>query len=329
MRPPRAFAAICLVLTLALAAAFCPVEARDAGLAFAEVAPPPEEAHEIRLSGKSANPAPETWLRMRGTQAPTWWLGPPDRIMVRNVSQATLTPFLPDSSKATGAAMILAPGGATLVLGMSLQGYQIARWLNERGIAAFVLKYRLVPTPQDLGAFLEIVERRPPINYSDIVPEKTQLEESAATHEDGLEAVRYVRTHASEFKVSPDRIGFMGFSSGGYTATGVALQADNLSRPNIVALIYGSMPGELTVGASAPPVFIVATSDDPLYSIGGSVEPYFNIYRAWQKAHVPAELHLFDTGGHGFGIAPQGKSSDQWTELLDHWLRERGFARLR
>jgi acetyl esterase/lipase len=209
---------------------------------------------------------------------------------------------------------------------MDLQGYQIARWLNERGIAAFVLKYRLVPTPRDLSAFLKVVEERPPIRYSDIVAEKAQVEEATATHEDGLEAVRYVRAHASQFKVSPDRIGFMGFSAGAFTAVGVALQADDRSRPNLVALIYGAMPGELTVDASAPPIFIAATSDDPLYGIGATVDPYLNIYRGWQRANIPAELHLFDTGGHGFGISPQRKSSDQWTALLAHWLRERGFA---
>jgi acetyl esterase/lipase len=297
----------------------------DVALAFEEIAPPPQEANAIKLSGKSENPAPETWLRMRGTKAPPWWLGPCGSSVVRNVSQAALIPFLPHPAKATGAAVILAPGGGTLVHCMDIQ-YQMAKWLNDRGIAVFVLKYRLVPTPKDLDAFLGVVERRSPIAYSDIVPEKTQFEESAATHEDGLEAVRYLRAHASQLKISPDRIGLMGFSAGGFTAAGVALQADDQSRPNIVALIYGAMPGELTVDAKAPPIFIAATSDDPLYSIGGSIGPYLSTYRGWQQAHVSAELHMFDTGGHGFGIAPKGESSDQWTSLLDHWLRERGFV---
>jgi acetyl esterase/lipase len=301
--------------------------AHAADLAFEEVAPPPEEAKAITLSTPtSPNPSPETWLKLRRPEAPTWWLGPSDQLMVRNVSQATLTPFLPESSKATGAAVILAPGGGTLVLGIHSQGYEIARWLNERGIAAFVLKYRLVPTPKALGDFLELVERRPPIVYSDIVPVKQQAAESAATHEDGLEAVRYLRAHAAQFKIAPNRIGFMGFSAGAFTATGVALEADSGGRPDFVALIYGGMGGPVKVTASAPPVFIAATSDDPLYSIGGSVDVFLTLYRGWQLAHVPAELHMFDTGGHGFGITPKGKSSDQWTALFDHWLRERGAA---
>jgi|SRR5581483_3713009 len=78
--------------------------------------------------------------------------------------------------------------------------------------------------------------------------------------------------------------------------------------------------------ASAPPIFIAATSDDPLYSIGGTVDPYLNTYRAWHQAHIPAEIHMFATGGHGFGVTPQGTGSDRWPELFEHWLRETGVA---
>ncbi|MGH9643685.1 MAG: hypothetical protein ACRD3Q_14835, partial [Terriglobales bacterium] len=145
LKPTVAIRILCAVASGLTVATATPLyaEARGVGPAWEEVAPPPEEANTIRLPGKSDNPNPETWLRMRGTTAPPWWLGPTGRLVVRNVSQATLTPFLPDSAKASGAAMIVAPGGGTLVLGMDKQGYQIARWLNERGIAAFVLQYRL------------------------------------------------------------------------------------------------------------------------------------------------------------------------------------------
>jgi acetyl esterase/lipase len=235
-----------------------------------------------------------------------------------------LIPFLPDPAKATGAAMILAPGGGTLVLGMESQGYQIAKWLNERGIAAFVLKYRLVSTPKELDTFLRLMETRDS-KYSEMVSAEQGAEEEIATREDGLEAVRYIRAHASQWKISPDRIGFMGFSAGGYTAVSVAFKANNLSRPNLIALIYGGMPGITKAPASAPPIFIAATSDDPLYSLGGGVDSYLSIYAVWQQAHVPAELHVFGTGGHGFGVVPRGKSSDQWLDLLSHWLREQNF----
>lgn len=325
MKHTRRFV-IRIALACALATALTPRLAdAQRQLAFEEIAPPVEDSNAIKLSGKSKNSTPETWLRMRGAKAPAWWLGPCGSLVIRNVSQAALIPFLPDPAKATGGAVILAPGGGTLVHCMDTQ-YQIAKWLNERGIAAFVLKYRLVPTPKDVGAFLDVVERHQPMLFSDVVSEQTQIEESANTHEDGLEAMRYLRTNASKWNLSTDHIGFIGFSAGGFTATGVALQADGASRPDAVALIYGVMPGDFTVSASAPPIFIAATSDDPLYSIGGSVDPYLSTYRAWQHAKVPAELHMFGTGGHGFGVTPRGKSSDQWLALLDNWLRDRGFA---
>jgi hypothetical protein len=98
--------------------------------AFEEIAPPPEDVHAIKLSGKSENPNPQTWLRMRGTKAPPWWLGPCGPLVLRNVSQTALIPFLPDPAKATGAAVILAPGGGTLVHCMDTQ-YQMAKWLND------------------------------------------------------------------------------------------------------------------------------------------------------------------------------------------------------
>jgi len=127
-----------------------------ADAALSEVAAPPEDQSSIALSGRTRNPNPEAWLKRIEAKGAPWWIGPTGELLVRNVSQATLTPFLPERSKATGAAMIVAPGGGTLVLGMDLP-YQVARWLNARGIAAFVLKYRLVPTPKDPGAFLKIV----------------------------------------------------------------------------------------------------------------------------------------------------------------------------
>ena len=217
--------------------------------------------------------------------------------------------------------MIVAPGGGTLALSIDQQGYQIARWLNDRGIAAFVLKYRLVPTPANTEPFLKMVGMPMPV-YSDVIPPGVSAAEEVATREDALEAVRYVRTHAAQWHLSPDRIGFIGFSAGAYTAVGLALTADEASRPDAVAAIYGTMSGVPDVPAWAPPLFITAAFDDPLNAEDYDSDAYARTYMAWRKARVPAELHLFATGGHGFGIAPQGKSSDQWLTLLDHWLRE-------
>lgn len=296
-------------------------EATEYAGIWEETAPPPEETRSIRLSGKTDNPARESWLRLRGSEAAPWWIGPTGTLVVRNVSQATLTPFLPAADKATGTAMIVAPGGGTLALSIDQQGYQIAHWLNDRGIAAFVLKYRLVPTPADTEPFLKMVGMPMPV-YSDVIPPGVSAAEEVATREDALEAVRYVRAHAAQWHLSPDRIDFIGFSAGAYTAVGLALTADEASRPDAVAAIYGTMSGLPDVPAWAPPLFITAAFDDPLNAEDYDSDVYARTYMAWRKARVPAELHLFATGGHGFGIAPQGKSSDQWLNLLDHWLRE-------
>jgi len=325
-RLQRAAIQTLFLVTIASGAASLHARSNEPGGAWEAAPPPPEQARAISLSGRSDNVQPENWLRLRGTAAAPWWVGPTGTLVVRNVSQATLTPFLPDPSKATGAAMIVAPGGGTLVLSMDTQGYQIARWLNERGIAAFVLKYRLVPTPARTDLFLKMVGMPRPV-YSDVIPPGQSQAEEIATREDASEAVRYVRSHSSQWKLSRDRIGIIGFSAGAYTAVGLALNADEASRPNAVAAIYGTMSGPLHVGSFTPPLFLAAAFDDPLNAEDFASDPYSQTYLAWRRARVPAELHIFDTGGHGFGVAAEGKSSDQWLGLLDHWLREHRFAK--
>jgi acetyl esterase/lipase len=125
--------------------------------ALTEIAPPPEDHSAIKLAGKSANSTSESWFNLRGNDAS----GFTGVMITRSVSEASITPFLPDPSKGTGAAIVVAPGGGTVVLSMDAQGYRIARWLNERGIAAFVLKYRLVTTPADPNEFLKML---PPLS---------------------------------------------------------------------------------------------------------------------------------------------------------------------
>jgi acetyl esterase/lipase len=207
------------------------------------------------------------------------------------------------------------------VLSMEREGYSVARWLNQRGIAAFVLKYRLVPTPADSQAFLTTLKRLvPPYDQGPpVISGKQASDEEAATRQDGVDAVRYLRRHASEFRISPDRIGF---SAGAHTTLGVALKTDAESRPNLVAAIYGSMPYGLTVGSTSPPAFIVAATDDPQVPVTEALKTY----TAWRQANIPVELHVFQSGGHGFGALPRHKGSDQWLDLFDHWLRESGFG---
>lgn len=141
-----------------------------------------------------------------------------------------------------------------------------------------------------------------------------------AARGDGLEAVRYVRENAKRWALSPHRIGIMGFSAGAVTTVGVALQADKASRPDLIASIYGLLPDANPVTAEAPPAFLAVAADDLLVS-----RSTLEIYLAWRHAGVPAELHIFEAGHHGFGIIQQGTSSDQWPALFDCWLKAHGF----
>lgn len=285
-----------------------------------ETAPPSADHSAIRLIGaRSANPTPESWFDLRGSGDVWGWTGV---MMTRNVSQASVTPFLPEPRNATGAAIVVVPGGGTVELSMDTQGYRVARWLSERGIAAFVLKYRLVPTPANPDEFVKMLRRlSPPYEGPPAISEQQARAEATATLQDGLEAIRYIRTHSSTWRISPNRIGIMGFSAGAYTSLNVALRSSPDSRPDLVAAIYGVMPDGATVTANAPPAFIAAASDDPQVPSMQSIRTY----SAWRRATIPVELHLFQNGGHGFAVDPRGKSTDQWLKLFDHFLCVQGF----
>jgi acetyl esterase/lipase len=275
--------------------------------------PPAVEQGAIKLSGKSANPTPEIWEQIiyppsPGNASPTG-----SELWVRNVSQPTLEPFLSDPAKATGAAMIVAPGGGFIQLAMDREGYPLAKWLNQRGIAVFVLKYRLAATPVDQKEFeklsAQITERMKPLFREGRRPRSLnaflsteQLDAMVMAREDALEAIRYVRTHAAQYGLSPNRIGMMGFSAGAFTTLNVALNADVASRPDLIAPMYGGIPDDTPVPAKAPPAFFAAATDDGLsaYSV--------DAYDAWRARGIPAELHLFENGGHGFWhVAPRKK----------------------
>jgi acetyl esterase/lipase len=299
------------------------------------IPPPAEEGHAIRLPLRTPNAAAESWEQTvggvpTGAKAESVAVFDGDERWVRNVSTPTLSVFRPDASRSTGVAFIVAPGGGFMQLAIDREGYSPARWLNERGITAFVLKYRLAPMPGDqmefyrammkVGAHAQDVAAHMPSGaaFHDMLPE-LQRRAMIAAREDGLEAVHYVRTHAAKFGISPDRIGMLGFSAGATTVIGVVQKADAGSRPDAIASIYGLLPDKSPL-ASPVPAFIAVADDDPLAS-GSSLA----IYRTWRSAQAPVELHVFAAGGHGFGVLHQGKSSDQWLDLFDHWLRLQGF----
>ncbi len=236
--------------------------------------------------------------------------------VIRNVTQPTLMTFLPDPAVATGTAVIICPGGGHRFLAIDHEGIDVAKWLSARGVAAFVLKYRVMPTPERDDDFRQMQEAS---RGSD----KTMVamrQQGCVAIVDGQQAVKVVRQRAAEWNLAPDRIGIMGFSAGGHVAGGVAIDHDVASRPSFVAPIYGALWEEITVPADAPPLFSALASNDQI-----AVEPCLRLYTAWHAAGRSAELHIYAQGGHGFGMWQQGLPVDSWIERFSDWLRAQGL----
>ena len=235
--------------------------------------------------------------------------------LARNVSEPTLTVFLPDPEVANGTGIIVCPGGAFHFLMVDKEGTEIAEWFNARGVAIFVLRYRVFPTPDDDDAFLRIA--------TDPLPHRPNMDQVwPLSVSDGLQAIRTVREQAARFGIDPDRLGIMGFSAGGGVTAGAATRyEDAASRPSFAAPIYASTR-EKTVPVDAPPIFLAHASDDALVSAMHSVA----LYTSWLEAGHRAELHIYAAGGHGFALWPQGLPSDTWIDRLWAWLQAEGFV---
>src|SRR5690606_17667543 len=218
-------------------------------------------------------------------------------VFARNVTEATLTPFLPDPAKATGAAVIVAPGGGFRSLSMENEGWDVARALNEKGVAAFVLKYRLNQAPADLDGFAESIRQmlsgpRPPRD-----PGAANAAQMLAPQlADARAAFALVRSRAKEWNVDPDRIGMIGFSAGAMLTLTTALHGED-ARPAFIGNIYGPIAAIEKVPTDAPPMFVALAADDGLFSNAG-----FGLVESWQKAGRPVEFHYYEQGGHGFGM---------------------------
>lgn len=252
--------------------------------------------------------APESWYLMAG------------KVTVRNVQQATLTPVLPEKQQATGAAIVIAPGGGFISLSMESEGWEVAHWLADRGIAAFVLKYRLHPMPENWAAFYAETGRR--INPKTLNDPKA-MEVPLDAIADGEAALRLVRTRAQEWGVDPTRIGMLGFSAGALTALSVTLKATPETMPAFIAPIYGPMTA-VTVPAVAPPMFIVLAADDPLFAKRG-----FGLIDSWLSAKKPVELHFYQKGNHGFGMGKVNTTTVDWPESFYRWLDMNGVLKKR
>ncbi len=278
-------------------------------------AAPGASAPEAPAGVEPAPPTVRIWPGASGGSEPVEQFSPATSwhpSFIRNVREATLKVFLPSAAPPRGA-VIVCPGGGFYFL-TDEEGEPVARWLNEQGYAAAVLRYRLKPTPKsDLLFFLRILIDIPPLlrgkNFQELKPY------AANATADAVQALRYVRSHRAQWRVSLQRVGMIGFSAGGMVALGASLAADARDRPDYTAAIY-SGPLEIgTVPASAPPLYAAASLGDPLTP--RATQP---IAAAWAKSGAPVELKLYEGGGHGFSMQPKGEASDRWLGDLAAWL---------
>lgn len=237
--------------------------------------------------------------------------------VLRNITYPTLTPVLPAPGKANGTAVIVAPGGGFSMLSMQNEGWRVAQALADRGVTAFVLKYRLNPTDRDDAAWMAGMAKL----FADIGKggKPPEIKDPAAT-EDALAALKLVRSRAGEWRIDPHRVGMIGFSAGAMTLLNAVIEGNaTKAGPDFAGYIYGPMAA-VPVPANAPPMFAALAMDDPLFG-GGE----FGLVTAWRAAKKPVELHAYEGGGHGFGLGQPGTTSTlMMTEFLA-WMDARGL----
>ena len=274
-------------------------------------APAEPNAIPLGTGGVAGQTAPESWFRQ--------WGDP----MARNVSSATLTPFLPDPGKATGAAVIVAPGGGFRWLSMGNEGWEVAEALNARGIAAFVLKYRLQPTPASLDEFRDSMERTfaaaaestgAPGGAAPPRPPRWDLSNQL---QDAEAAYALIVKRAGEWGIDTRRIGMIGFSAGAGLTMHSTLNSTTMKLA-FIGPIYGGMRA-VEVPKDAPPMFAAIATDDFLF------RGEFGVIKSWFDARRPVEFHLYQNGGHGFGLGNPNRTSNRWFEAFIHWLDVNGF----
>ena len=275
---------------------------------FTRIDPVPEPTAIPLYTEATGTPSSEIWDRM----------GNGERV-VRNVTRPMLTPVLPEPGKATGAAVIVAPGGGFAMLSMDNEGWPVAKWLADRGIAAFILKYRLLPTPADEATHtkqsMEMIAKS--MSRKEGPPD---IKAPLAT-KDALAALRLVRANSAKWGVDPKRIGMIGFSAGAMTSLRAVLEGAPAERPDFFGYIYGPMDA-VTVPAEAPPMFAALAMDDALFGGRG-----FAIVDAWKKAGRPVELHAYEQGNHGYGMGRPGTTTAMMMSEFHAWLESRGLLK--
>lgn len=245
---------------------------------------------------------------------------PPEKYITRigNVSKPTLTIFKPAAEKDTGTAVVVCPGGGYSILAYDLEGTEICKWLNSVGVTGVLLKYR--------------------------VPARKGQERHLAPLQDAQRALGIVRSRAKEWKIDPKKIGILGFSAGGHLCAVASNNFDKRTyepvddadkescRPDFSVLIYPAylatkedptkLSPELKVTAQTPPAFLVMTQDDRI-----GVENVYTYALALKKEKIPAEVHTYATGGHGYGLRPTENQVTRWPELATQWMRNMGWIK--
>ena len=286
---------------------------------------------EIRLwPGKA--PGSENWTVPEVTTT-----SPAGDRTISNVSDPAVIVFLPPAANATGAAVVVAPGGALRLLGWDNEGVKVAQWVNSHGIAALVLKYRTLQTPPQTAVQALPGGGRgrggpPPGRAGAPAGPRKELEirngnanpepDNPALREvlqmgiaDAQQALRLARRNASAWRIDPARVGIMGFSAGGGVAVGTVLAERSDASPDFLVSLYGPSLQDVNVPAHAPPLFI---------AVGSS---HFNVtngclalFAAWKAAGKPAEIHVYDQVSAGFGMTKRGLPVDSWNDRLLEWL---------
>ncbi len=237
-------------------------------------------------------------------------------IRLGNVSTPTLTFYPAPEDKNTGTTVLVCPGGAYYILALDLEGTEVCEWLNSIGVNACLLKYR--------------------------VPRREGRAKHDAALEDAQRAMGLIRERAKEWRIHPDRIGVLGFSAGGHLSTMLALTDDKRTynrldaadelpcQPNFVVLVYpgylvGERPGddlapEIQVTSSFPPVFMTMAQDDPV-----DARNVLSLAAVLRREKVPMSIHLYPTGGHGYGLRRTDNPVTHWTDQAEAWMRQQGW----
>lgn len=267
---------------------------------ISRIAPPAQPGALALPAGGQTDQRPERWDLLLGQR------------IVRNVTRPTLTAVLPAPAKATGAAVIVVPGGAFEGVSLDNEGWNVAGWLADHGVAAFVLKYRTNVTPDDEAGFLETLKSTFRA-LATTVGTPLRLSDPAAT-QDVVSALERVHEGAAGWGVDPTRIGVLGFSAGAIAMREATLSAPQPYRPAFLGYVYGPMEA-ITPPSDAPPLFAAIALDDPIYGRGG-----FGIVDAWRRAKRPVELHAYGAGGHGFGLGKPGTTTTLLMDEFHAWL---------